>query len=325
MTAQRKWRFSARLTMAALVLIAIGFKLSAWQFDRAAAKRGLEEAAAAAITAAAVTRRVAGGAAAFERAAVVGEYLPAAEILLDNRVHQRLAGYHVVTPFAFVDGGVVMIKRGWLLNDGRRDVLPSPPTAPAGKLTVVGVFWPDEADAFVLSNEPETGVVRQWLNLPDIAAEMELDLMSVVLIKEPQLTDTMPAVSLRTDFKAARSTVYAWQWLTLVLLVVTLGHCWHQEYSDAEGVVTSDTVTSVLSLHGQALWTACRGAGEPWLADMRLLSAHRCRHFRCTELHTPSLQVREVSLALYGVPGFVAASLVQMKNDGPLLMFYKAK
>ena len=216
----RRYKFYPWLTAAAAAALLATLNLSAWQFDRAAGKRALEDAAAAARDAVAVTLRAAAQTATFQRAALVGEYLPAGEILLDNRVWRGRAGYHVATPFALADGGVVMILRGWLSGDGRRESPPQPPPAAAGRLTVRGIFVADEADAFVLGRDAENGIVRQRLRLADYAAETGLALMSVALIKEQDAAAALPPVSLRINYKSARSEAYAWQWLTFAFLAV---------------------------------------------------------------------------------------------------------
>lgn len=221
------------LTLAAAVLVALTLRLSVWQFDRAEQKRALEDAARAAMTATAVTMRALpsapGGVAVFQRAALVGHYLPAQEILLDNRVRARRAGYHVVTPFVLEEGGAVMVNRGWLAGDGSRRVPPIPPP-PAAQITVRGVFYTDEADAFKLSAAPETGRVRQNLHLRMLAEESGLPLLSLVLIKSAEdgaaageaggESATLSAVTLRLDYKSAQSTSYAWQWLTFCALTI---------------------------------------------------------------------------------------------------------
>ena len=38
----------------------------------------------------------------------------ARQILIDNKVHDGRAGYHVVTPLALADGRVVLVDRGWI-------------------------------------------------------------------------------------------------------------------------------------------------------------------------------------------------------------------
>jgi surfeit locus 1 family protein len=54
---------------------------------------------------------------------VSGHYLEQ-NLLLDNQHHQHQFGYHVLTPFLLDSGKVLLIDRGWVAADIRRQVLP---------------------------------------------------------------------------------------------------------------------------------------------------------------------------------------------------------
>ena len=62
----------------------------------------------------------------------------ARQILIDNKVHDGRAGYHVVTPLVLADGRAVLVDRGWVAagRDARASCRRSPP--PAGTVTVRG-------------------------------------------------------------------------------------------------------------------------------------------------------------------------------------------
>ncbi len=53
-----------------------------------------------------------------------GHYLPERQFLIDNRVRGGVAGYHVVTPFAVADLGMVLVDRGWLPAGAKRGLPP---------------------------------------------------------------------------------------------------------------------------------------------------------------------------------------------------------
>lgn len=215
----RSFRPPLLLTVAAAALVALTLKLAFWQFDRAEQKRALEAAAASAASAAAMTMEQPQPVAPFTRAALIGRYLADGALLLDNRVRNRRAGYHVLAPFQLAEGGVVMVNRGWLAASGSRQQLPAIPPPPPGRITVQGVFYSDGADSFRLSSAPARGAVRQHIDLAAYAEESGLPLLPLLLIKEAD-ADALPAATLRLDYKSAQSTVYAWQWLTFCLLTV---------------------------------------------------------------------------------------------------------
>ena len=101
----------------------------------------------------------------FQRAVAIGRYQPSGQLLLDNRVHRRRAGYHVVTPLTLADGHAIMVKRGFLADDGHRNPVSPPP--PSGIVTVNGWLYTDDREAFRLPGEKqETGTVRPRLTYP---------------------------------------------------------------------------------------------------------------------------------------------------------------
>ena len=72
----------------------------------------------------------------YRRVVVRGTYDPAHQILIDNRVHQERAGYHVVTPFRVAANGtplLVLVNRGWIPAAPDRRSLPTIET-PGGEI-----------------------------------------------------------------------------------------------------------------------------------------------------------------------------------------------
>jgi cytochrome oxidase assembly protein ShyY1 len=49
----------------------------------------------------------------YRRAVVTGTFEPAGEVLVRNQVNNGTAGFHVVTPFRY-DGGTILVNRGWV-------------------------------------------------------------------------------------------------------------------------------------------------------------------------------------------------------------------
>ena len=216
----KKFRPSWLLTAAALAAIAATASLAAWQFDRAAGKKALEQSARAGLAAAPLRVRAGEELQPFRRAVAIGRYLPNKQILLDNRVHQRRAGYHVITPLLLDDGLALAVNRGWLVAGKNRATPPVPVLPQTGRVTVRGVLTADETGAFVLSPELVEGRVWQKLHLADYGVSYGLTLANLVLLRDDGTGEGegLSAVSVRVDFKSARSVGYAWQWLTFALL-----------------------------------------------------------------------------------------------------------
>ena len=200
----RRFRPHPGLTVAAALLILLCARLAAWQFDRAEQKAALERSARESLAAA---PSVLGGETPLRpylRAEAAGAYLPQKEIRIDNRVRDKIAGMHIITPLLLDDGAVVAVNRGFVA----RGAFPPPP--PKGRVTVRGVLQKDGADAFTLSSQTESGALWQNLDLQKYAAVSGLPLLSLALFAE----DAPAPAPVRTDFQSARSIGYAWQWLS---------------------------------------------------------------------------------------------------------------
>lgn len=74
------------------------------------------------------------------RVELTGRFESEQQFLWDNRIHKGLAGYEVVTPFRLVNGQLVLVNRGWVRADQRREVLPDVDFASTEVETMSGVL-----------------------------------------------------------------------------------------------------------------------------------------------------------------------------------------
>lgn len=135
-------RLNPGLTVCTLIALGILLWLGSWQLDRRDWKRDM------------IAQRVVGLAAPptpisrvpedwrsfeYRRVRVTGSFLHGKEMRLVARTHNSRVGVHVVTPLRLVDGGVVLVNRGWAPKNwsgprrGKAETDPSP-------ITVEGVL-----------------------------------------------------------------------------------------------------------------------------------------------------------------------------------------
>lgn len=202
--ARRRFRPSPALTIAAVVLILLCARLSVWQFDRAEQKASLEQSARESLAAAPEVLSGDTPLRPYLRAAAAGVYLPQKQIFLDNRVRDKIAGMHIITPLLLDDGAAVAVNRGFVARDA------TPPPPPEGRVTVRGVLQKDGADAFTLSSQTESGDLWQNLDLQKYAAAADLPLLTLALFAQ----NVAAPAEVRVDFRSARSIGYALQWAT---------------------------------------------------------------------------------------------------------------
>lgn len=134
-----------RMTIATLVMMALFVRLGFWQYNKAQAKIIAQQQIDQGL------KLVPGDLPAntedqeqwrYKRVQFTGVYMPEYQILLDNRVYNTKAGYHIVTPVKVKgDDSYVLVNRGWVKGSLYRE-LPVIVT-PEGEHTFVGdLFFP---------------------------------------------------------------------------------------------------------------------------------------------------------------------------------------
>jgi cytochrome oxidase assembly protein ShyY1 len=166
---------------------------------------------------------------------VQGQWDAARSILVDNRSHDERPGYEVWTPLTLSDGQVVlMVNRGWVPSDGRRDQLPSTAfaVAQAGEQQLTGLWRSLPQPALRLGDAP-CGAVPQWpwvLQYPTVdelrCAYGPAALDGVLLLDPDQPEGFVREWSIATAVPPERHYAYAAQWaafaLTLIFLFIKL-------------------------------------------------------------------------------------------------------
>jgi surfeit locus 1 family protein len=217
------WKMSLFVAATLPVLVALGF----WQLERASYKAGLEDAwlvstGALPIDAAdfhvVESVRDAGD---FVRIRLTGTYDLERQFLVDNRTHRGAVGYDVVTPMS-TEAGTFFVNRGWVGAGPSRAQLPHP-MPPAGRITVVGMIWPDTGRLPVLGADDWN---ESW---PKRVQRLDFGRMAAMIGAghpvQVRLEDGQPGaltVARRVvDFGAVRHIGYAVQWFGLALVLAT--------------------------------------------------------------------------------------------------------
>lgn len=221
------WRFSPGLwpTLAMLVLLALTLGLGNWQRERAQSKRALQSLYNDATSA----NPIHVGAALLDRDSVVyrtllleGRFDERQTILLDNRVRDGVAGYHVLTPLRLAHGSrAVLVNRGWLAAGRTRDQVVVPP-APAGEVRVAGIAVDPHTRYLELGPADPAGKVWQNLDFARYVRASGLDLQPVLLLQTSESADGLKRDWPRPDSGVATHVGYALQWYGLAATLVAL-------------------------------------------------------------------------------------------------------
>ena len=226
-----RWRFWL-LTVTAVLAILLTLSLGRWQLNRAAEKVARQE-----------HLDSQGKLPAMDNATLLtlpnplvelhrpirltGQWVADQTVYLDNRQMNAKPGMYVVTPFKVNDSSaVVLVQRGWVpRNFEDRTQVPVVRT-PSGAVTLEGRIAPPPAKLYELGG-PETGMIRQNLDLPEFSIETGLPLlpMSVQQIGAPSdgLLREWPVVGTGVE----KHYGYAFQWFALSTLIALL-YVWFQ-------------------------------------------------------------------------------------------------
>ncbi len=166
----------------------------------------------------------------YRRVAIEGEWRGNAQIMIDNRIHEGRAGFHVVTPLALDDGRAVLVDRGWIAAGAGTTRVPQV-AEPAGRARVLGRIVLPPKRYFEWVEDSPTGRVRQNLDPSRIARATGLALLPVVI--EEDAGDAADGLVRRwpaPDFGIDTHRNYMLQWYAFASLAAALwlGFAWRR-------------------------------------------------------------------------------------------------
>jgi surfeit locus 1 family protein len=163
----------------------------------------------------------------YRRARASGQYRWDRQYLLDNRTHQGVAGYHVLTPLRLQDSDVhVLVNRGWLPVGPDRGQLPD--VGVSGQpLVQEGVMVAPPAAGLVLgsSGYDDDGWPRvvQRVDLERIEDQLDAPLLPLLVRLSPDSDHGyLREWQGRTGLSRERHLGYAVQWFALAVALVVL-------------------------------------------------------------------------------------------------------
>lgn len=221
------WLFAPTLwpTLAALFFLGLTVSLGNWQSGRAEDKRALQARYDAAVR----QPPIHVGSALLDRDSVLhrkleveGAFDDAHTILLDNRVMDGIAGYHVLTPLRIKGGALaILVNRGWMAAGRTREQVPVPP-APAGQVKLQGMAVDPHTRYVELAPTAPQGRVWQNLDFARYATLTGLQLQPVLLLQTSGLADGLQRNWPRPDSGVTMHVSYAFQWYSLAATLTAL-------------------------------------------------------------------------------------------------------
>lgn len=215
-------------TLAAVVFAALTATLGQWQWGKAelkAAKQAVYDEGERLPVLSWQEAVSLGTEAFYRRVRVSGRFLPDYRVLLDNRVQDGRAGYHVLTPLDMGQDSVVLVNRGWVEAVADRRQVPTVGT-PAGELTVEGILVHAQGRYLELEQGTEAGAVWQNLDLDRyrtwLGGHGGTVLSYWLVLQTSPTKDGLVRAWPKPDLGIARHRSYAVQWFSLCILIVGL-------------------------------------------------------------------------------------------------------
>ena len=217
------------ITLLTLLLLALLIGLGFWQLDRAAQKRVLVTQYQGQEGESPILIREDLAAAEdleYRPALVRGHFDTEQQFLLDNRTHQGMAGYQVLTPLRIDGSGhAILVNRGWVPRGPVRAELPALST-PAGPVQLEGLLK-QPTRAFTLGEgedrDPGWPKVLQQVRLELQAGQLGYPLLPMLLLLGPEqehgfLREWEPV----RGFGPEQNMGYAVQWFALALALLLI-------------------------------------------------------------------------------------------------------
>ena len=152
-------------TLITLVCIPTFIKLGFWQYDKAALKQKIQanfEQTNANQSPNLKDYLLNSEQLEFKKIEVDGEYDKHYQILIDNKVENSLAGYHVITPLKIQNSDTyVLVNRGWIQGNKARADIPTFDT-PKGVLKIKGMAWLPTKKIFTLEDKTQAATNAKW-------------------------------------------------------------------------------------------------------------------------------------------------------------------
>ena len=211
--------------IAALVVVAGCAWLTQWQVDRAADKREILERwhdrRPVELQALNVPFSLP------QPIRAVGIWDPDHQILIDNRVRDRRAGVHVLTPFELSNGRIFLINRGWAAWPSRTAELPDPDVSQR-KSAIQGVLNVPPGTGIQLG-ESQSLLRRDWPILATyfdqdrLAEALGAELQPAVVQLDPSDPDHLTGDAWQVvTFGPDRHIGYALTWSTIAIVVAAI-------------------------------------------------------------------------------------------------------
>ena len=161
------------------------------------------------------------------RVELVGRFEADGTLLLDNRTHLGVAGFHVLTPLRLDGNGrVVMVLRGWVARAPSDRTRSEPFLTPTDRVRVIGLAARSLSQPMVLSSKrdelEQTSRVRQHFDFDEWQRNSGVAALPIIVRQTSALDDLLVRAWTEPGAGVDRHLGYAVQWFAMTMATVAL-------------------------------------------------------------------------------------------------------
>ena len=224
---RKKFNPGVRITIFFVIFAVVFFSLGIWQIERGQTKTQIMSEFENKLTKEPIYLNAESKK--WDRVLVSGRWENKKQLLIDNVIHQGIAGYKVLTPLRIDETNkLILVDRGWIQQNKFRDQLPDI-EIPDDFESVSGTLEQPElglvlSDELISNNWPK---ISQTKNVEVISKAYTEDIFPMILLADPLLKNSLEYIKITpTNMTPIKHYGYSSQWF-LMFIVLCFMYIWY--------------------------------------------------------------------------------------------------
>lgn len=224
---RKKFNPGVRITIFFVIFAVVFFSLGIWQIERGQTKTQIMSEFENKLTKEPIYLNAESKK--WDRVLVSGRWENKKQLLIDNVIHQGIAGYKVLTPLRIDETNkLILVDRGWIKQNKFRDQLPDI-QIPDDFESVSGTLEQPElglvlSDELISNNWPK---ISQTKNVEVISKAYAEEIFPMILLADPLLKNSLEYIKITpTNMTPIKHYGYSSQWF-LMFIVLCFMYIWY--------------------------------------------------------------------------------------------------
>ncbi len=224
---RKKFNPGVRITIFFIIFAVVFFSLGIWQIERGQTKTQIMSEFENKLTKEPIYLNAESKK--WDRVLVSGKWENKKQLLIDNVIHQGIAGYKVLTPLRVDETNkLILVDRGWIKQNKFRDQLPDI-QIPDNFESVIGTLEQPElglvlSDELISNNWPK---ISQTKNVEVISKAYTEEIFPMILLADPLLKNSLEYIKITpTNMTPIKHYGYSSQWF-LMFIVLCFMYIWY--------------------------------------------------------------------------------------------------